>query len=84
MWKDATMTNDNGQYTDWRSNELEFRITECEISAKEYVRIIHSGLILNGRFLERETPTTQAILSYDILNEISAGNFSPKQMGGPL
>ena len=65
--------NDNWQYTDWRSNALEFRTTECEIGSrdfesdagdldlldldllkKDYVRRSHSGLILNGGFLERE------------------------------
>ena len=44
---------------------------ECEADGDEIglheddARRIHSGLILNGGFAERETPTTQAILSYD-------------------
>ena len=32
-------------------------------------------MILNGGFVERETPTTQAILSYNIMSEINAGNY---------
>ena len=76
--------NDIWQYTDWRSNDLEFRATECEIGVrdceidaddidllKDYVGRIHHGPILNGGFVERETPSRQAILSYDLLNEIT-------------
>ena len=32
-------------------------------------------MILRGGFVDRETPTTQAILSYSIMSEINAGNF---------
>ena len=33
-------------------------------------------MILNGGFVGRETPNTQAFLSYKILSEITAGNYS--------
>ena len=42
---------------------------------QDYARRIHSGLILNGGFVEGETPNTPAILSFDILSEINAGNY---------
>ena len=42
---------------------------------RDYARRIHSGLILNGGFVERETPDTEAIISYDMMGEINAANF---------
>ena len=48
--------------TECQITELESMTRECQA---DDARRIHSGLILNGGFVERETPTTQAILSYD-------------------
>ena len=56
----------------WREEELEDKSDTLE----DCVRRIHSGLFLNGGFVERErdTPTTRAVLSYNTLGEINAGN----------
>jgi len=61
----------NTPATEFQISELESMTRECEADGDEIglheddARRIHSGLILNGGFAERETPTTQAILSYD-------------------
>ena len=55
----------------WREEELEEKLETLQ----EYARRIHCGAILNGCFVEREVPSRQAILSYNILSEINAGNY---------
>ena len=75
---------------DWRADNLEFRLTELSGIWKEmpfrwimgrintlhnYARRIHSGLILNGGFVEREIPNTHATSVYDMLNEMNAGHY---------
>ena len=78
------------QDQDWRADNLEFRLTELSGIWKEmpfrwimgrintlhnYARRIHSGLILNGGFVEREIPNTHATSVYDMLNEMNAGHY---------
>ena len=41
----------------------------------DYSRRIHSGLILHGGFVGQEALDTLAIISYDMVGEINAGNF---------
>ena len=55
----------------WREEELEDKLDTLQ----NHDRRIHSGLTLNGGFVERESPTTQAVLSYNIMSEINAGNY---------
>ena len=42
---------------------------------RDFARRIHNGLILNGGFVEREAPDTDAIVGYDMLGELNAGNY---------
>ena len=41
----------------------------------DYVRRIHSGLNLNGGFVEKEIPNAQAISVYDMLREMNAKHY---------
>ena len=54
--------------------ELESVLNGCE--AVMGIRQIYSdGLVLNGGFVEKETPHRQTIITYHVMGEINAGNF---------
>ena len=55
----------------WREEELEEKLETLQ----DYVRRIHSGLILNAGFVERGTLSRQASLSYNIRSETHAANY---------
>ena len=55
----------------WREEELEDKLD----ARQDYARRIRSGLSLIGYFVERESSTTQAVPSYNIMSEINAGNY---------
>ena len=42
---------------------------------RDYARRTLCGLILNGGFVEKETPNRQTTITYDMMGEINAGNF---------
>ena len=69
-----------------RTVELESMIRECEDDGhqidllRDYARRTHCGLILNGGFVEKETPNTQTLISYDMMGGINAGNLARRSL----
>ena len=47
---------------------------------RDYTRKIHSGLILNGGFVEEEVPGTLEIFSYDMIGKINAANLARRSL----
>ena len=65
---------------DFKFRQLERMIRDCEDDGhqidllRDCARKVRSGWILNGGFVEKETPNTQTLISYDMIGEINAGN----------
>ena len=65
---------------------LQSVIKDCEDGGhqidllRDYARRIQCGLILNGGFVEKGTPNTQTLISYDMMGEINAGNLARRSL----